>query len=204
MSSSNQSIDQSMSLFIAYVFPNISIQRIINIFEDANLGIVKHVDFIKKVDKKGKSFNNIYVHFDRWFESEQAQQFQDSIRDPEARTTLQYDGPWFWIVLENTYKKTEKQQEEEQEEKYYDQKQHDQPQIKKRRIDPEQLYRSLPQLNRKLTLNIKEQKTNTISPLFKQQSYNFWNQPTTNQDSRLLEKILQLQEEIEEIKRKMA
>ena len=199
----SSSINQSMSLFIAYVFPNISIQRIINIFEDANLGIVKHVDFIKKVDKKGKSFNNIYVHFDRWFESEQAQQFQDSIRDPEARTTLQYDEPWFWIVLENTYKKTEKQQQE-QEEQEEQEEQQDQPQIKKRRIDLEQLYRSLPQLNRKPTLNIKEQKTTSISPLFKQQSYNFWNQPTTNQESRLLEKILQLQEEIKEIKRKMA
>ena len=117
---STTTINQSMSLFIAYVFPNIGIHRIINIFQDANLGIVSRVDFIKKTDKQGKSFNNVYIHFHRWFETEEAQQFQDSIRDPEAKTTLQYDGPWFWIVLENTFVKKIKEKREVKEVKKID------------------------------------------------------------------------------------
>jgi hypothetical protein len=134
---SSTPINQSMSLFIAYVFPNIGVHRIINIFQDANIGIVSRVDFIKKTDKQGKSFNNIYIHFHSWLETEEAQKFQDSIRDPEAKTTLQYDGPWFWIILENTFKKQEVKEVKE---------------VKRNN----NMYRSLPKLQRKITLNLSE------------------------------------------------
>jgi len=134
-------INKSMSLFIAYVFPNIGLHRIINIFQDANIGVVSRVDFIKKTDKQGKSFNNVYIHFHRWFETEEAQQFQDSIRDPEAKTTLQYDGPWFWIVLENKFVKKIKEKREVKE-------------VKK--IDDMQMYLSLPPITRKITLDLSE------------------------------------------------
>ena len=229
----SSTINQSMSLFIAYVFPNIGLHRIINIFQDANLGVVSRVDFIKKIDKNGKSFNNVYIHFHSWFESEEAQQFQDSIRDPEAKTTLQYDGPWFWIVLENTYKKQEKeQQEQKQEQKEPKQKQEqeqDQPK-KKQRIDPSQIYRSLPRFQRKITLNLSEdpvikqidskmieriieqkQQPMKQSPLFKPSSSSYWHHTAEEilhqENSTLLTQILKIQQEhaheIEEMKKKV-
>jgi uncharacterized protein (DUF2132 family) len=139
----SSTINQSMSLFIAYVFPNIGVHRIINIFQDANLGIVSRVDFIKKTDKNGKSFNNIYIHFHSWLETEEAQQFQDSIRDPEAKTTLQYDGPWFWIVLENTFIKKIKDKREVKK-------------VKKVKDVNQNMYQSLPPITRKITLDLSE------------------------------------------------
>ena len=194
---SSQSINQSMSLFVAYVFPNIGLHRIINIFQDAKLGVVSRIDFIKKIDKNGKPFNNIYVHFDRWFESEEAQKFQDSIKDPEAKTTLQYDGPWFWIVLENTFlKKREKEVEKE----------------------GNQIYRSLPPVQRRICLDLSEDcvvkqidskmieritaaanapSTKPLqykSKLFKQHSY--WYQPAEElSTSALLAQILKIQQD---------
>jgi hypothetical protein len=197
---SSQSINQSMSLFVAYVFPNIGLHRIINIFQDANLGVVSRIDFIKKIDKNGKPFNNIYVHFDRWFESEEAQKFQDSIKDPEAKTTLQYDGPWFWIVLENTFlKKKEKEVEKE----------------------GNQIYRTLPPVQRRICLDLSEdcvvkqidsklidritanaKPTQYKSKLFKQHSY--WYQPAEElSTSALLAQILKIQQEIAEMKEKV-
>lgn len=149
----SSTINQSMSLFIAYVFPNIGLHRIINIFQDANLGVVSRVDFIKKTDKNGKSFNNVYIHFHSWLESEEAQQFQNSIRDPEAKTTLQYDGQWFWIVLENTYKKQEKEQQEEQQEEQKQEQDQQKHQSKKKQSE---IYRSLPRLQRKIKLDLSE------------------------------------------------
>jgi hypothetical protein len=209
----SSTINQSMSLFIAYVFPNISIHRIINIFQEANLGVVSRVDFIKKIDKNGKSFNNIYIHFHRWFESEEAQKFQDSIKDPEAKTTLQYDGPWFWIVLENTYKKQEKEEEPRQEQK--EEPKQDQPK-KKQRIDSTNMYRSLPPVTRKVKLDLtedpvikqidskmierivdKKQQPMKQSPLFKPLSY--WHHTAEEilhqETSTLLERILEIQKE---------
>jgi hypothetical protein len=205
---SSTPINQSMSLFIAYVFPNIGLHRIINIFQDANLGVVSRVDFIKKTDKNGKSFNNIYIHFHSWLETEEAQQFQDSIRDPEAKTTLQYDGPWFWIVLENTYKQQEKEQQEQKQEQ-------EQPK-KKQKIDSTKMYRSLPPVTRKITLDLsedpvikqidqkilerivdKKQQPMKQSPLFKPLSY--WHHTAEDilhqETSTLLARILEIQKE---------
>ena len=213
---SSTPINQSMSLFIAYVFPNIGLHRIINIFQEANLGVVSRVDFIKKIDKNGKSFNNIYIHFHSWFESEEAQQFQDSIRDPEAKTTLQYDGPWFWIVLENTYKQQEKE----------DPKQDQEQPKKKQRIDLTKMYRSLPPVTRKITLDLSEdpvikqidpkllkiiveqKQPMKQSPLFKPSYWNHTAEEILHQESStLLTQILKIQKEhafeIEEMKKKV-
>ena len=211
---SSTPINQSMSLFVAYVFPNIGLHRIINIFQDANLGVVSHVDFIKKIDKNGKSFNNIYIHFHSWLETEEAQKFQDSIRDPEAKTTLQYDGPWFWIVLENTYKKQEKEQQEQKQE-------HEQPKKKQ-----SQIYRSLPRLQRKVKLDLSEdpvikqmdqkiierivdqKQPKKQSPLFKPSYWHHTAEEILHQESStLLTQILKIQQEhaheIEEMKKQV-
>lgn len=216
----SSTINQSMSLFIAYVFPNIGLHRIINIFQDANLGVVSRVDFIKKIDKNGKVFNNIYIHFHNWLESEEAQQFQDSIRDPEAKTTLQYDGPWFWIVLENTYKKQEKEEQEQE------QQQQDQEQPKKKQS---QIYRSLPRFQRKFKLDlsddpvikqidnkmieriVEQKQPMKQSPLFKPSSSSYWHHTAEEiahqESSTLLTQILKIQKEhaheIEEMKKQV-
>ena len=212
---STTTINQSMSLFIAYVFPNIGLHRIINIFQDAKIGLVSRVDFIKKIDKNGKPFNNIYVHFHRWFDSEEAQKFQDSIKDPEAKTTLEYDGPWFWIILENKFKKQENKQEKQPRE------------VKENNNN---MYRSLPNVQRKFTLDLSEDcvvkqidpklieritasAAATKPPHHKSRLFNntYWHQPAEEilqeKTSALLAQILKIQKDhahdIEEMKKKI-
>jgi hypothetical protein len=107
------SINQQLSLFVPYMFPNITEARVSAVFSALLLGEVHHVDFIPKTDKNGKSYNAAYIHFAHWYESDTAARFQERVTNPGKEARLVYDEPWFWIVLENTAVKTPKAQETE-------------------------------------------------------------------------------------------
>lgn len=107
------SINQQLSLFVPYMFPNITEARVSAIFSALLLGEVHHVDFIPKTDKNGKSYNAAYIHFAFWHESDTAARFQERVTNPGKEARLVYDEPWFWIVLENTAIKGSRAQETE-------------------------------------------------------------------------------------------
>jgi hypothetical protein len=100
-SSSSSIIDQNLSLFIPHVFSSITEERIAKVFESNNIGIVKRVDFVNKVDKKGKSYNSVFVHFSTWFEDSVVANFQERVLNPDKEARIVYDDPWYWIVLKN-------------------------------------------------------------------------------------------------------
>lgn len=95
------SIDQNLSLFIPHVFSSITEERIAKVFESNNIGIVKRVDFVKKVHKKGKLYNSVFVHFETWFEDSVVANFQERVLNPDKEARIVYDDPWYWIVLKN-------------------------------------------------------------------------------------------------------
>jgi hypothetical protein len=107
------SINQQLSLFVPYMFPNITEARVSAVFSALLLGEVHHVDFIPKTDKNGRNYNAAYIHFAFWHESDTAAHFQERVTNPGKEARLVYDEPWFWIVLENTAVKTPKAQETE-------------------------------------------------------------------------------------------
>jgi hypothetical protein len=107
------SINQQLSLFVPYMFPNITEARVSAVFSALLLGEVHHVDFIPKTDKNGKSYNAAYIHFAFWHESDTAARFQERVTNPGKEARLVYDEPWFWIVLENTAAKSYKAEETE-------------------------------------------------------------------------------------------
>ena len=109
------SVIHSLSLFVPYMFPNITQSRVAKIFILLHLGEVDHVDFVPKTDKNGKPYNAAYIHFHRWFECSAAINFQERVLNPNKEARIVYDEPWFWIVLENTAVKTSKAQETETE-----------------------------------------------------------------------------------------
>ena len=111
--STMSSINQQLSLFVPYMFLNITEARVSKVFSTLLLGEVHHVDFIPKTDKNGKSYNAAYIHFAHWYESDTAARFQERVTNPGKEARLVYDEPWFWIVLENTTVKSYKAQETE-------------------------------------------------------------------------------------------
>jgi hypothetical protein len=95
----------NLSLFIPFVFSNISEQRIVHIFRKLLLGEVSYVDFVSKIDRYGKQYKSAYIHFSYWHQNIAAFNFQQRVIDPELEAKLVYDEPWHWIVFENTSEK---------------------------------------------------------------------------------------------------
>lgn len=94
-------VDQSLSLFIPRVFPNITQERIADIFYILGLGDVKRVDRVLKQDAEGNEYYSVYVHFDRWYRTNAVANFQERVVNPDKEARIVYDDPWYWIVLEN-------------------------------------------------------------------------------------------------------
>ena len=93
----------NISLYIPHVFASISKKRIINTFEDLQIGNVKRIDFVYK--KSHSEYNAVYIHFNYWYDNIAARNFQERVINPNVEARIVYDEPWFWIVLENKTKK---------------------------------------------------------------------------------------------------
>ena len=91
------SVNQEMSLFVPRVFNNITAERMKASMEGFGLGKVERVDLVTK-----ESYNAAYIHFKSWNNNSFVAQFQERAADPQQKCTLEYDSPWYWIVLENT------------------------------------------------------------------------------------------------------
>jgi hypothetical protein len=91
----------NISIYIPHVFANIDKDRISDAFESQGIGKVKNVDFIGKLGKEGHQFNAVYVHFEYWYNSSIARNFQERVLNPNKEARIVYEDPWYWIVLEN-------------------------------------------------------------------------------------------------------
>jgi hypothetical protein len=94
----------NISLYIPHIFANYTKEDVITVFENL-LGKVKNIDFVLKLGKDYKEYNAAYVHFDYWYDTTTARNFQARVLDPNLEARLVYDEPWFWIVLENKAQK---------------------------------------------------------------------------------------------------
>ena len=96
------SVIKNISLFVPHVFPNFDETYIADVF--AQFGEVNRVDLVEKQDRNGKLFNSAYIHFEWWNVRPETFDFQKKIIEKEE-ARVYHDGPWYWIVLENTAKK---------------------------------------------------------------------------------------------------
>jgi hypothetical protein len=93
--------DSQPSICIPRVFNNISKDRIHRVFDELNLGRISAVD-IKERRGEGESFKSVYIHFDKWFWTENAQSVRKKlITGKEVK--IVYDNPWFWKVSASKY-----------------------------------------------------------------------------------------------------
>lgn len=90
----------NISLYIPHVFPNFDEKYITECFSE--FGDVKNVDFVAKIDKKGKNYNSVYIHFYRWHDTEDAHYFQEMVLSEEESAKYYHDDEWYWIVLPNS------------------------------------------------------------------------------------------------------
>jgi hypothetical protein len=116
--SANVQLD-TLSVYIPYVYTNVSKEMIADAFQKADVGVVGKVDFVVKKDTKtNRDYHNCYVHFTEWSSSDYANQIRAAIESSES-IKLFYTLPakgrrgeqqFFWTLLKNTYTKKAEQQ----------------------------------------------------------------------------------------------
>jgi hypothetical protein len=94
----------NMSLYIPHVFPNFTKEDVAQVFENM-IGKVKNIDFVSKMGQDGKFYNAAYIHFEHWYDTVAARNFQSRVQDSSKEARMVYDEPWYWIVLENKARK---------------------------------------------------------------------------------------------------
>lgn len=85
------------SLCIPRVNTNINEQKIRKIFDDLKLGIIDHIDIVKKTTLRGEKFNRVFLHFKKWHDNENANTAYEILMNGKE-IKIMYDDPWFWKV----------------------------------------------------------------------------------------------------------
>jgi hypothetical protein len=93
----------NMTLCIPRVFSNIGEKRIRSVFYALKLGHIGRIDVVSKTSERGERFNRVFIHFERWFDTENAQSALKLLNEGKDIKVI-YDEPWFWKV--STYKPT--------------------------------------------------------------------------------------------------
>ena len=93
----------NMTLCIPRVFSNIGEKRIRSVFYALKLGHIGRIDVVSKTSERGERFNRVFIHFERWFDTENAQSALKLLNEGKDIKVI-YDDPWFWKV--STYKPT--------------------------------------------------------------------------------------------------
>ena len=82
---------------ISRVYPNISESRIRRIFDDLNMGTIDRIDMVSKQNDKGEKFNRVFIHFQRWHNTENGRVTRDRLLNGKEIKII-YDDPWFWKI----------------------------------------------------------------------------------------------------------
>jgi len=89
---------------ISRVYPNITESRIRRIFDELDMGIIDRIDMVSKENEKGEKFNRIFIHFQRWNDTENGRITRERLLNGKEIKII-YDDPWFWKV--SAYRKPE-------------------------------------------------------------------------------------------------
>jgi hypothetical protein len=92
------------SVYIPFVFPNITEDYIKARFESLEIGTIDRVDMVPK--ERMRSDGNIeyyfmaFVHFKHWSSLPAAQNIRARLEAGE-QSSLNYDDPWYWVLWKN-------------------------------------------------------------------------------------------------------
>ena len=89
-------IETHPSLCIPRVFNNIDEKKIRYVFEKLSLGKIKRIDILERRNEK-ESFKRVFIHFDKWFNNEQANEVKNRLASGKD-IKIVYDMPWYWKV----------------------------------------------------------------------------------------------------------
>ena len=90
------------SLCIPRVSNTVEESIIRTVFEDIGLGKIHHVDIVVRKNDNGESFKRVYIHFDKWYWNQEAQEVRRKLISGRE-IKIVYDTPWFWKMSANKW-----------------------------------------------------------------------------------------------------
>jgi len=93
--------DYYPGICIPRLFPNITVERIGNVFSELNIGEIIKIDMVNtdKEDARGNKFKMAFVHI-KWNYTKSADKVRIKLLNGEE-VKLIYDEPWFWKIFMN-------------------------------------------------------------------------------------------------------
>lgn len=92
--------DNMPSMCIPRTFINITREHVYKTINDLNLGIIDHIDMVRRKNEKGEEFQRIFIHFSKWHSNSVADRARNLLLSGKEIKII-YDDPWFWKISMN-------------------------------------------------------------------------------------------------------
>ena len=88
------------SMCIPRTFINITRGHVYKTINDLNLGIIDHIDMVRRRNEKGEDFQRVFIHFSKWHSNSVAERARNLLLSGKEIKII-YDDPWFWKISMN-------------------------------------------------------------------------------------------------------
>ena len=92
--------DNVPSMCIPRTFVNITRSHVYKTINDLNLGVIDHIDMVRRKNEKGEDFQRVFIHFSKWHSNSVADRARILLLSGKEVKVI-YDDPWFWKISAN-------------------------------------------------------------------------------------------------------
>ena len=92
--------DNVPSMCIPRTFINITRNHVYKTINDLNLGVIDHIDMVRRKNEKGEEFQRVFIHFSKWHSNSVADRARTLLLSGKEIKVI-YDDPWFWKISAN-------------------------------------------------------------------------------------------------------
>jgi hypothetical protein len=92
--------DNVPSMCIPRTFINITRSHVYKTINDLNLGVIDHIDMVRRKNEKGEEFQRVFIHFSKWHSNSVADRARILLLSGKEVKVI-YDDPWFWKISAN-------------------------------------------------------------------------------------------------------
>ena len=92
--------DNVPSMCIPRTFINITRNHVYKTINDLNLGVIDHIDMVRRKNDKGEDFQRVFIHFSKWHSNSVADRARTLLLSGKEIKVI-YEDPWFWKISAN-------------------------------------------------------------------------------------------------------
>ena len=92
--------DNVPSMCIPRTFVNITRNNVYKTINDLNLGVIDHIDMVRRKNEKGEDFQRVFIHFSKWHSNSVADRARTLLLSGKEVKVI-YEDPWFWKISAN-------------------------------------------------------------------------------------------------------